>query len=123
MTHLDPNRTNTILYCRRWHETVRFYREVLELSARLEKDWFVEFHLSGPAHLSIADAARATVPSSGGDGITLSWQVNDLDAAWHRLKEKGVDVGGIRKRWGARVFYFRDPEGHRIEFWSARAAG
>ena len=112
-------RTNTILYCERWVETVSFYRDLLALSISHENDWFVEFELGGSAYLSVANAARATVSSSHGDGITLSWEVDDLVAARENLQLKDVETTSIQAKWGAQVFYFHDPEGHRLEFWAA----
>jgi catechol 2,3-dioxygenase-like lactoylglutathione lyase family enzyme len=114
-------RTNTILYCRKWAAAVAFYRDVLGLAVHLETDWFVEFHLAGEAFLSIADDNRASVKSADGGGITLSFQVEEA-AVWHRrLERRGIGAGSIRHHWGARAFFFRDPEGHRIEIWSSEA--
>ena len=110
---------NTILYCQRWRETVDFYRAGLELSVSFESDWFVEFRLVDAAHLSIADERRACINSVAGQGITLALQVEDADAAWRHLQNKGLQPGPVRDHaWGARVFYFFDPEGHRLEIWS-----
>ena len=118
MTEIGLGRINTILYCRRWREAVTFYRDVLGLGVHVETDWFVEFRVAEDAFLSIADQERASVRSAGGEGITLSFQVADA-AGWHaRLALRGVAVGPIRNHWNAAAFFFRDPEGHRIEVWS-----
>ncbi len=110
-------RMNTILYCERWEATVAFYRDLLALSVAHERDWFVEFKLGERAYLSIANAARATIASARGDGITLSWQVDDLAAARQMLQNSGIDCTPIRTKWGAQLCYFHDPEGHRLELW------
>lgn len=111
--------SNTILYCQQWQATVDFYRHVLELPVTFTSDWFVEFRISGAAHLSIADEQRATIKSSGGAGITITLQVDDIEAVHAALYDKGASVGPIQDHtWGARVFYFFDPEGHRLEVWS-----
>ena len=125
MTTSDPaalsiERTNTVLYCERWPETVEFYRTALSLRVAFENDWFVEFQLSSSTFLSVADASRATIDAVDGKGVTLTWQVADLDATRTIFAARGVDVTEIKSRWGARVFYCRDPEGHRIELWSDR---
>jgi predicted enzyme related to lactoylglutathione lyase len=52
-----------------------------------------------------------------GQGITLSWQVPDVEAARDLLQARGVAVTEIRRKWGAFLFYLHDPEGHRIELW------
>lgn len=62
---------NTILYCSKWEETVRFYRDHLNLTVIFLTDWFVEFYLSTATRLSIADEKRASIKSCNGKGITV----------------------------------------------------
>jgi len=120
MSLLHPKTANTILYCRAWEATVAFYRDRLHLPITYASDWFVEFELTPGARLSIADERRATIQSSGGAGITLTFEVDDADAAWQTLHAAGIAVGAVKDHaWGARVFYLRDPEGHRLEVWSS----
>ena len=109
---------NTVLYCRHWLPTVRFYRDDLGLPVVDENDWFVEFRVTGGSSLSIADSARAPVDHVAGQGITLSWRVTDLAAARERLVERALQPSEIRTVRNAAVFYVADPEGHRIEAWS-----
>ena len=97
---------------------VKFYSEVLGLPGEQLTDWFVEFRLTANSYLSVADERRATIKSAEEKGITLSWQVEDVQAVHNSLKQKEVLVSGIKKKWGSRVFYIHDPEGNRIEFWS-----
>jgi catechol 2,3-dioxygenase-like lactoylglutathione lyase family enzyme len=115
---LAIERTNTVLYCARWSETVAFYRSVMGLAVAFENDWFVEFRLTSSSFLSIADASRATIGAVNGQGVTLTWQVEDLSAIRTLLESKGVATTPTRRRWNADVLYCHDPEGHRIEFWS-----
>jgi catechol 2,3-dioxygenase-like lactoylglutathione lyase family enzyme len=112
------HRTNTILYCNRWAATVTFYRDRIKLPVLLRKDWFVEFQLTDNGCLSVADAARTSVDSAGGAGMTLSWQVENIDPFHNRMVSDGIDVSPITVTWGARAFYLFDPEGNRIEFWA-----
>jgi uncharacterized glyoxalase superfamily protein PhnB len=120
MPTLSPHAANTILYCQAWSETVAFYRDQLGLSVTFSSDWFVEFALTDSARLSIADERRATIKSSHGAGITLTFQVADADALWTEFHSAGLQPTPCRTHaWGARTFYLRDPEGHRLEVWSA----
>ena len=113
--------TNTILYCQRWQETVDFYRHKLQFPITFESDWFVEFQLTPTSRLSVADERRATIKSSGGAGLTLTFQVADAEQAWQELNGRGLSLGPVKDHaWGARVFYFFDPEGHRLEVWSEK---
>ncbi len=119
MSLLNVQSANTILYCAAWAETVAFYRDRLGLPITFTSDWFVEFALTDAALLSIADERRATVKSSRGRGITVTLQVPDADAAWAICAAAGLEPTPCRTHaWGARTFFLRDPEGHRIEVWS-----
>lgn len=118
---MQLQRTNTILYCHHWAATVAFYREVLQLAVAHETDWFIEFRLTAESYLSVADERRATIASVGGQGITLSWQVADLDRHRAMLEQHGITLTPTKRKWGARLFYLHDPEGHRIELWEPLA--
>lgn len=114
----DVIRVNTILYVRRWKETVAFYRDLLGFEIVFQKEWFVEFRLTPTAFLSVANQSRTTVASGDGKGITLSFQIDDLQAAHRAFLEDGLGPTAIRPQvMGADVFYLFDPEGNRIEFW------
>jgi predicted enzyme related to lactoylglutathione lyase len=113
-------RANVILYCERWADTVAFHRALLGGAAvTFENDWFVELAVGDASFVSIADASRATVAPAGGAGITLSWQVDDVRASRDELLAAGFDVSEVRHRFGSPVVDLVDPEGHRIELWSA----
>jgi len=119
MQVLPPaERTNTILYCDKWSETVAFYEKRLGLPVRYRSGWFVEFALSKSARVSVADASRTTVKSAAGKGITLSLQMKDIASVRQFLCDAGVTPTPVKDHpMQARVFYFFDPEGHRIEIW------
>lgn len=111
---------NTIIYCRHWPESVRFYKDVLQLAISFRKDdWFIEFSVNGAAHLSIADAARCTIAPGAGVGLTLSFFVQDLPGAQAVFQQHGIATTAIKAQgWRAPYFYVNDPEGTRIEFWT-----
>ncbi len=111
--------TNTILYCQKWQETVDFYQHQLKLPITFASDWFVEFRLTATAHISIANEQRASIKNCAGQGLTLTMQVDDIEAVWQHLQNQGITIGPLKAHpWGAQVFYFFDPEGHRLECWS-----
>lgn len=121
-SRLDVKSANTILYCNKWKETVEFYRDYLQLPVIYASDWFVEFELTDTARLSVANEMRATIKSGAGIGITVTMQVESADEAWQQLHGRGLVLEPVRDHaWGARVFYFRDPEGHRLEIWSPKS--
>ena len=110
--------SNTILYCRKWQETVGFYRDVLKLDIHFANTWFVEFSLNSGARISIANEEKASIKSGGGKGITVCFQVDDIETTHTHLLELKVAPTPIKAIWGSRSFYIYDPEGNRIEFWS-----
>ena len=111
-------RTNTILYCNHWKETVTFYRDRIGLEVAFQNDWLVEFSLTQNAFLSIADQSRTTMISGSGKGITLSSQIQNLLNFREELIKEGLTPTKIQSQiMGADVFYLFDPEGHRIEIW------
>ncbi len=115
--------TNTILYCKEWEETVEFYRDKLKLPIIFATDWFVEFGLNAMSRLSIADEKRSSIKSCGGKGITLTLEVDDIEASWEQAKKNGLKPTQLREhQWDARVFYIFDPEEHRIEIWQSSKA-
>jgi catechol 2,3-dioxygenase-like lactoylglutathione lyase family enzyme len=115
---VSPARTNTILYCRRWRETIAFYRDKLGLAVVADYGWFIELALSSATSLSVADAARTTIDTDEGRGITLSWRVSNLAATRTRLEHNGLAPSQVRQVGDAVACYLVDPEGHRIEIWA-----
>jgi len=114
---VNVRRSNTILYCIEWADTVAFYRDVIALEPTHEVDWFVEFALHDAARLSVADASRTSIAPSGGTGITLSWQVDDLAAECARLAAHQVETSDPMRQWDGHSVFLHDPEGNRIELW------
>jgi catechol-2,3-dioxygenase len=120
-THVKIKSTNTILYCKKWDETVEFYRTGLKLLVLSSTEWFVEFKLNEMSRLSVANEARTSIDSSGGKGITVSLQVADIEQTQAELIEAGINSPPIKEVWGSKAIYIHDPEGNRLEFWSGRA--
>jgi catechol 2,3-dioxygenase-like lactoylglutathione lyase family enzyme len=121
---IHPISSNIILYCRRWKATVHFYRDIWRLPVIFATDWFVEFRLTATSRLSIADEQRATVKSSGGTGITIALELEDIAAAHKLAQREHMRPTPIRRHpWNALLFHVFDPEGHRIELWQPLVPG
>jgi predicted enzyme related to lactoylglutathione lyase len=116
---MDIKTANTILYCRKWKETVAFYQTQLDLHVTISNEWFVEFKLNETSRLSIADQSRCSIDSNDGKGITITLEVDNIDTTHLYLNEVGLNPTPIKDHpWGAKVIHIYDPEGNRIEFWS-----
>jgi catechol-2,3-dioxygenase len=109
------------LYCKKWQETVAFYKDGLKLLVISSNDWFVEFKVNEMSRLSVADETRASIKSGDGKGITISMQVIDIEQTRTELMEAGIIPTPIKEVWGSKAIYVRDPEGNRLEFWAGRA--
>ncbi|TLF51943.1 VOC family protein [Halomonas urmiana] len=111
--------SNTILYCKKWKESVVFYKDRIGLQVTTSLDWFVEFKLNEVSRLSVADVSRASIDSNDGKGVTVTLEVRDIEAIHVYLSEVGLSPPPIKNHpWGAKVIHIHDPEGNRIEFWS-----
>lgn len=110
---------NTVLYCEHFEQTLAFYDDVLCLPRGFANDWFVEFEVAANVRLSIADQRRATIDSSHGQGLTLTFRIDDVFAEYQRLRECGALPSEPGPRpWRAQGFLLFDPEGTRIEIWA-----
>ena len=118
---MDIQSTNVILYCKKWEETVTFYRAVLHLPITTSTEWFVEFKLTATSRLSVADESRTSIKSGSGKGITIGLQVDDIMSARAQITDAGWKPTPIKEIWGAKAFHVFDPEGNRVEFWSGEA--
>ena len=56
-------------------------------------------------------------PPEDAPGFELGFKVDDVDAAWATLLERGARpaVAPTDRPWGQRTAYVRDPDGHWIE--------
>lgn len=112
---------NTILYCKKWQETIAFYRDRLKLLVISSNEWFVEFKLNEMSRLSVANETRTSIKSGDGKGITISLQVSDIEQTRAELLDAGITPTPIKEVWGSKAMYIHDPEGNRLEFWMGRA--
>ena len=105
------------LFCLNWEETFTFYRDVLEWTPGFhdaDMGW-AEFPLEGTAiALERADPDDAEAASLVGRFVGVSLAVDDIDATFASLVERGVDFTGPPERqpWGGTLAHFRDPAGN-----------
>jgi hypothetical protein len=106
---MEIRTVNTIVYCKKWKETVAFYKTQLKFRVTVELEWFVEFKLNDMARLSIADAARTSMGSCDGKGITITMEVDDIEMTHVYLEQAGLKPPATRKHalGGASYLYSR----------------
>jgi catechol 2,3-dioxygenase-like lactoylglutathione lyase family enzyme len=91
----------------------RFYQQIFGLELLMDHGWIATYGSSEKMDVQISFA------SQGGSGTAtpdLSIEVDDLDAAFARVKAAGVPVeyGPLDEPWGVRRFYVRDPFGKLV---------
>jgi uncharacterized glyoxalase superfamily protein PhnB len=103
---------------------VDFYARVLGVKAEGD-EVHAELHTEG-AGLAIfsADGMEEMAPLSmqgaGYGSVTLGFKVQDVDAEYERIKTLGVEFIMLPRThpWGARSFWFRDPDGNIVDFFA-----
>ena len=60
---------------------------------------------------------------AGYGSITLGFEVKDVDAEYEKIHAFGVEFVMLPKThpWGARSFWFRDPDGNIVDFFARLA--
>lgn len=128
-THLrgapKPMLGNTCLITAQFADLVEFYRHVLGLSPQVTNWAYAEFRTNGGV-LSIfsAKAQEQYIPGSAvpasNKSVILEFKVRNVDQEFVRLQ--GLVKIWVKpptnQPWGTRSFYFRDPDGNLIDFYT-----
>jgi uncharacterized glyoxalase superfamily protein PhnB len=66
------------------------------------------------------DMAPGSTRGIGHGGVTLMVEAADIEAEYERLRALGVEIVKPLQThpWGARSFWFRDPDGNIIDFYA-----
>ena len=100
--------------------SLKFYQEVigLPLKGRFNPPGLqIAFLGEGETAVELIQDAKVPVVDLRSP-ITLGFKVDQLEAAMEALKAKGVaiEAGPFQPAPSTRFFYFRDPDGMRIQF-------
>jgi len=123
-----PILINTCLITRDVRGLVNFYEPVLQQKARWSGNDYAEFR-TGVGVLAIfsAQAQDHYIPGSAvaasNKGVVLEFNVIDVDQEFRRLHRfvKSWVKPPTTQPWGTRSFYFRDPDGNLVDFFSRPA--
>lgn len=91
--------------------SIAFYRDKLGLHLGFRGKSMADFDESG----LVLDQTEERVD---GSAVTVGFAVEDVDATFSTLRDRGVlsDQPPKDQSWGVRNFYCRDPDGYVIEF-------
>jgi catechol 2,3-dioxygenase-like lactoylglutathione lyase family enzyme len=101
-----------------------FYARVLGVKAEGDET-HAELHTDGAALVifsirGMEQMAPGSMQGAGTGCITLGFEVQDVDLEYERLKTDGVVfiLLPTTHPWGARSFWFRDPDGNIVDFFA-----
>jgi lactoylglutathione lyase len=117
-----------ILYVNDFDKTMKFYKEILGLSVKMQHDTYVEFDtgattLSINTRESVKEIIGLEMPTSdiASQTFELGFVVDDVVATIEMLRSLEVPIykEPVTKPWGQTVAYVTDPDGHYIEICSS----
>jgi uncharacterized glyoxalase superfamily protein PhnB len=124
-TSVRPILVNTCIVTKSVRRLVEFYQPILQQKAKWSGDDYAEF-ATGVEVLAIFSATEQEkyIPGSAkgatNRSVILEFKVADVDAEYRRLR--GVVKTWVKlpatQPWGTRSFYFRDPDGNLVDFYS-----
>lgn len=91
----------------------QFYHDLLGLDLLMDLGWIATYGSEARMTVQISFAAQGGSNTPVPD---LSIEVDDVDAALHRMETAGIPVeyGPANEPWGVRRFYVRDPFGNLV---------
>ena len=103
---------------------VRFYEEIFSTKADGD-DYHAAMSFCGVnlaifARQGMEEMAPGSMAGAGFGSFTIGFEVADVDAEYERVKKFQVRFVKPPQThpWGARSFWFRDPDGNIIDFFS-----
>jgi|GEM_PF-253919 len=106
-----------ILFVERYEECIRFYKDVLQLEVRNEKEPLVTFELpNGYLMVEQGGVGSAQEKSRKQNPTVLRFDVSILASVVKNLEARGVHFSkrSLAFDWGT-IAVFNDPDGNRIE--------
>lgn len=107
-------------------ECVNFYAKYFQAKVMFDAEWYVVIRLEGgnaiPIELSFQGCHEEMERDTFAGGITLNLKVEDVDACYRELKQKGIALEEdiTDHEWGDRAFSLYDPIGNLIYIYSER---
>lgn len=120
-----PALTHTCLFTNDVQRLAEFYGSILSVKPTLYGDAYAELVTSG-ATLSIYNVveqntlAPGSAQSGANRSMILEFNVSDVGEEFERVNRMGAPIvkGLTTQEWGNRSFYFRDPEGNLVNFYT-----
>lgn len=110
-------RIDTTFSTEKLQESKDFYMNHFGFKLAYESDWYIELVTpEGDAGISFTLPQREEGEFFNGKGMILSFEVEDVEAEYNRLKEDNVTIYQDLqdKPWGERSFVVDDPNGVHV---------
>lgn len=121
----SPALINTCLVTADVKGLVKFYEAVLRVQAQWSGEDYAELHTGVGVLAIFSDRAQERyIPHSAmagnNKGVVLEFKVDDVDQEFRRLRSvvRILVKPPTTQPWGTRSFYFRDPDGNLVDFFS-----
>ena len=100
----------------RHSEMARFYRDVVGLTSRSEREGFINFEW-GRTRLTIARHSAVRGPSKDPLRTMVNLEVTEIHPVHMRLVAAGVEFTRLPEQepWGGWIATFNDPDGNTIQ--------
>ena len=115
-------RVDSTISTNKLQESKEFYMQYFDFRLVYESDWYVELIARDlPNGISFTLPQREEGEFFNGKGLIISFEVDDVDAEYDRLKAEGVQIYQEMqdKPWGERSFVIDDPNGVHIYIYTA----
>ena len=115
-------RIDSTISTNKLQESKEFYMEHFGFQLVYESDWYIELIAKDlPCGLSFTLPQREEGEFFNGKGLILSFEVDDVDAEYARLKAAGLYIYQEMqdKPWGERSFVIDDPNGIHVYIYKA----
>jgi len=115
-------RVDSTISTNKLQESKEFYMEHFNFRLVYESDWYIELIARDlPNGISFTLPQREEGEFFNGKGLIISFEVDDVDAEYDRLKAEGVQIYQEMqdKPWGERSFVIDDPNGVHIYIYTS----
>ena len=109
----------TFTYYNDIEKAAGFYRETLGFEEVMNREWVKIYKVSKDSHIGLVNAEKGYLKPQAEKPVMLSVFVEDVDAWYNMLEEKGVKTNHPPQKGSdidMRGFLTWDPEGYVIEF-------
>ena len=99
-----------------------FYEHYFSAKTIFDFGWYVNLRIGGNGHTIQFMQPQENMPTFGGAGVMLNFEVDDVDAEHTRLTEAGLQTAMPLEDhpWGDRGFSVIDPIGNSVYIYSDR---